>query len=108
MQIPAGTGGDRERDAVQVLRDREHDDPGPGIGREQSADRLDTAQARHADIHQNQIGPIGAPAAEDFLAVGAVVTRSTPGTVATARRSASRASGESSQTRTDVMTVLRS
>ena len=40
--------------------------------------------------------------------LAAVVTRSTPGTVATARRSASRASGESSQTRTDVMAVLRS
>ncbi|PBO27409.1 WhiB family transcriptional regulator [Streptomyces albidoflavus] len=38
----------------------------------------------------------------------AVVTRSTPGTVATARRSASRASGESSQTRTDVIPALPS
>ena len=70
VEVPACARGHGERHTVQVLGDGEHDDARTGVGGQQPPDGLDTAETRHAYVHQNQVRTIGAPTAEDFLTVG--------------------------------------
>jgi hypothetical protein len=73
------------------------------VGADEAAGRLEAAEARHADVHEDEVGLLVREAGEHLLAARSGLDRSTPGTPATNWRSPSRTMRWSSQISTVVI-----
>jgi hypothetical protein len=67
-QVAAGAVRDGGGDLVAVVGGGQHDDLGVGVGADEAAGRLEAAEARHADVHEDEVGLLVREAREHLLA----------------------------------------
>jgi hypothetical protein len=69
-QEPAGARADRGGDGLVEVERREHDDPQVRVGLQRPPGGLDAVEARHADVHQDDVHRRAVQHREGLDAVG--------------------------------------